>query len=267
MLCSRSHFQTGSCFPSAAMLGVRPLSWPAVSCSRFRCSGVLAAGLLKSDDVTPVVAPTVTCQVKRGASSGSSRPSRRCKTAAPVQAVPGHGMLGCAFRSSYAIAGAIPKAHHATVVHAQALTTPAVPAKAPTTPARPAKAPESGACGFRSSGEKAGLRFRGSGAQPVRMKKIVLRHQSADVAPGPGPVDETDAQHAARHQTFRRLRPRCVYIRDKMQHERGYGSYVHPADGGRVRRTIWLAPRLVRLGGEWAVAVFSVRICTSIVQT
>ena len=253
MLCSRSHFQTGSCFPSAAMLGIRPFSWPAVSCSRFRCSGVLAAGLLKSDDVTPVVAPTVTCQVKRGVSSGSSRPSKRCKTAAPVQAVPGHGMLGCAFRSSYAIAGAIPKAHHATVVHAQALTTPAVPAKAPTTPARPAKAPESGSCGFRSSGEKAGLRFRGSGEQPVRMKKIVLRHQSADVAPGPGPVDETDAQHAARHQTFRRLCPRCVYIRDKMRLERGYGSYVHPADGGRVRRTIWLAPRPVRLGGEWAV--------------
>ena len=69
----------------------------------------------------------------------------------------------------------------------------------------------------------------------------------------PGPVDETDAQHAARHRVFHPRCGRCVYELNRERLERGYGSCAHSADGDRVRRTTWLAPRPVRLCGAWGV--------------
>ena len=92
-----------------------------------------------------------------------------------------------------------------------------------------AVAPKGGMCGFRGYG-------------------------GTDDNTKPGPVDETDAQHAARHRVFHPRCGRCVYDRNRERLERGYGSHVvHQADGDRVRRTPWLAPRPVRLSGAWGV--------------
>ena len=67
-----------------------------------------------------------------------------------------------------------------------------------------------------------------------------------------GPITETDAQHAARHRTMQRGCPRCVYNANRRQLESSWGSYKH-ASGSHVLRTVWLAPRPVRLGGAWGV--------------
>ena len=83
------------------------------------------------------------------------------------------------------------------------------------------------------------LGFRGSGV--------------SDDDEQPGPVGDTDSQHAARHRVFHPRCGRCVYHRNRERLERGYGSYVHPGGGDRVRRTTWLAPRPVRLDGAWGV--------------
>ena len=72
----------------------------------------------------------------------------------------------------------------------------------------------------------------------------------------PGPVHETRAQHAARHPVRHPGCIRCVYDADHTKLETAYGSHQHEQAGddpGLVRRTVWLAPRPCRLGGDYAV--------------
>ena len=71
----------------------------------------------------------------------------------------------------------------------------------------------------------------------------------------PGPVDESHADHAARHPCTHRGCARCVYNASRIHLERSYGSYVHDrrADDQHTRRTVWLHPRPVRLGCTWGV--------------
>ena len=69
----------------------------------------------------------------------------------------------------------------------------------------------------------------------------------------PGPVEETDAQHAARHPTRQPGCVRCVYASGRLQLERHYGSHLGEQDSGQRCRTVWLAPRPSRMGGDFAV--------------
>ena len=94
---------------------------------------------------------------------------------------------------------------------------------------------------------------RGLGADDKSEHSGVMRSRdgAADDATL-GLASETDAQHAARHPIFRRACARCVYGASRGILERSYGSYKH-GSGDRVLRTIWLAPRPARLGGDWAV--------------
>ena len=74
-------------------------------------------------------------------------------------------------------------------------------------------------------------------------------------ATSPGPVEETAAEHAARHPAPTapiKTCARCVYNTSRADLERGYGSYAHNVDS-HVRRHVWLASRPPRLGGLWGV--------------
>ena len=68
----------------------------------------------------------------------------------------------------------------------------------------------------------------------------------------PGLVHETRAQPAARHPVRHPGCIRCVYDADHTKLGTAYGSHQHEA-GGLVCRTVWLAPRPCRLGGDYAV--------------
>jgi len=67
-----------------------------------------------------------------------------------------------------------------------------------------------------------------------------------------GDVSESDTQHRKRHPEFRPDCPRCVYSEWRSRWEKSYGSYRHEVHGHKAV-TVWLAPRLARLGGLWAV--------------
>ena len=69
----------------------------------------------------------------------------------------------------------------------------------------------------------------------------------------PGPVDETDAQHAIRHPTRHPGCVRCVYRSNRLQLERGYGSHIREESAELRCRTVWVAPRPMRMGGDFAV--------------
>ena len=57
-----------------------------------------------------------------------------------------------------------------------------------------------------------------------------------------------------------------MYNANRAQLEGSYGSFKHESGGGAgggVLRTVWLAPRPVRLGGEWGVGC---KFCSALRQ-
>ena len=67
-----------------------------------------------------------------------------------------------------------------------------------------------------------------------------------------GSVEESDCAHRRRHPKAVKDCARCAYMAVGPQLRQLHGSYKHEVHGTRAR-TIWLAPRSLRLGGAWAL--------------
>ena len=97
-----------------------------------------------------------------------------------------------------------------------------------------------------------GVRSPGVAGATSRVRTATRRSSGVSEKGKPGLVEETAAQHAARHPVLDKTCARCVYHASRAHLERTYGSYAQHGDTF-VRRHVWLAARPVRLGGFWAV--------------
>ena len=96
----------------------------------------------------------------------------------------------------------------------------------------------------------------GAGRAPCR---VVVK----DGGTAPGSVEESAAQHAARHPVPLKDCARCCYNSARTTLERNYGSYARVV-GGQIHRTVWLTPKPPRLGGLWGVGC---AFCANLRQT
>ena len=113
----------------------------------------------------------------------------------------------------------------------------------------------------KTSGSQGGMSTKMSGSQGdatascskgVKRKSgmlgIAVYHGTDDA-----PAGETEKEHAVRHRTFHADCIRCVYHARKWKYDRGHGSYIHSDRSGNLQRTVWLAPRPLRMPGQFGV--------------
>ena len=90
----------------------------------------------------------------------------------------------------------------------------------------------------------------------LKSQQQPLKVRSASACPlssGAGLASETAAEHRCRHCKPHPSCPRCMYMRSRHEWELSYGCHTTQSEGGRAVRTVWLAERPAKLGGQWSV--------------
>ena len=80
-----------------------------------------------------------------------------------------------------------------------------------------------------------------------------LKSQQQPRSSGAGLASETAAEHRRRHPTPQPSCPRCMYMRSRHEWELSWGCHTTRSGGGRVTRTVWLAERPAKFGGQWSL--------------
>ena len=79
-----------------------------------------------------------------------------------------------------------------------------------------------------------------------------LKSQQQPRSSGAGLASETAAEHRCGHRKPQPSCPRCMYMQSQHRWERSYGCHTQSV-GGRAVRTVWLAKRPAKLGGQWSL--------------